>query len=299
MSDFNNISVNGYFFAVAFLFAASGHFKEFVLIYLAAILHETAHFAVMKAKKIKIKNFRIMPYGLIIKSEMIKNSKEEILVSVMGPAANFFAFLICIGFEKLKLFALCNFTLFVLNLAPALPLDGAVVIKAYLARKRGYINAFNTVLTITKITAVIIIFFGMIFLIITKYNISLLIIGMFLLYNIKYEKQNIILMRKELLCGNLSKSVKSFKIRHIGVAKDVKLIGLLSCVSDSYVLCVSVFDNNFKIIGTLSQFQIIDGILKYGTFLSADMLLREEKTNEKQAEKNSSDSGKADSVYRQ
>lgn len=71
-----------------------------------------------------------MPYGLIIKSEMTKNPNEEIFVSAMGPAANFFAFLICVNFKNLTFFALCNLALFLLNLAPALPLDGAVIIKS-------------------------------------------------------------------------------------------------------------------------------------------------------------------------
>lgn len=123
----------------------------------------------------------------------------------------------------------------------------------------------------------------MIFLIITKYNISLLIIGMFLLYNIKNEKENLILLKKKLLCRDFLNGAKCLKIKHIGVAKDVCALTLLSSYTPQCALIVSVFDEKFKIIGTLSQAEISDGILKYGARVKTGMLLREDKTNEKQA----------------
>lgn len=298
MSVFSKISVSGYFFAVLLIFTAAGRLREYAVIFAAAFLHEGAHIAVMKILKIKCQNIKIMPYGLIIKSEMTKNPNEEIFVSAMGPAANFFAFLICVNFKNLTFFALCNLALFLLNLAPALPLDGAVIIKAFLAYAKGYLISYKIMLTVTKITAVITVIFGMIFLIITKYNISLLIIGMFLLYNIKNEKENLILLRKKLLCRDFLNGAKRFKIKHIGVAKDVCALTLLSSYTPQCALVVSVFDENFKIIGTLSQAEISDGILKYGARVKTGMLLREDITNEKQAEKNTSVGGKADAIYR-
>lgn len=283
------VSVSGYFFAALIIFAVSGRLKEYILIFLAASLHECAHLAAMRLKKIKAEKFKIMPYGLIIKSEMIKNPNEEILISAAGPAANFFAFALCINFDALNLFALCNFALFLLNLAPALPLDGGVIAKAFISLAKGYLKGEEIMISVTKITAVLLIIFGMIFLIITKYNISLLIIGMFLLYNIKYEKEELIYLRKCLLCGDFLNGAKSFKIKHIGVMKDVLAISLLYWYSPKVSLLVSVFDENFKTLGFLSQERISSGILKYGAKVSAGTLLREEKTNEEQTWKNSSE----------
>ena len=305
MSVFSRISVSRYFFAVPLIFAAAGHLKEYAVIFAAAFIHESAHIAAMKLLKIKTEKIKIMPYGLIIKSETTKNPSEEILVSAFGPAANFFAFSICINFKILTLFALCNLALFVFNLVPALPLDGAVIAKALLSCGKGYLKSYKIMLTVTKIIAVITVIFGMIFLIITKYNISLLIIGMFLLYNIKNEKENLILLRKKLLCHDFLKGAKCVKIKHIGVTKDVCALSLLNLYAAKCALAVSVFDENFRIIGTLSQSEISDGILKYGACVKTGMLLnlksnekQEDKTNEKQTEKNSAVGGKADALHR-
>ena len=82
------------------------------------------------------------------------------------------------------------------------------------------------------------------------------------------------------------------------IRDSVCALTLLSSYTPQCALVVSVFDENFKIIGTLSQAEISDGILTYGARVKTGMLLREDITNEKQAEKNTSVGGKADAIYR-
>ena len=141
--------------------------KEYVLMFLAAIFHEMGHLLIILKYKIKVDKIKIMPYGIAIKTEVIKNPTEEILVCIAGPAVNFLLFF---AFKKYLFFSLCNIVIFVLNLIPALPLDGGCILKAYLSKRYGYINAIKKLIDLTKIMGVVVVFFGMLILIITKYK---------------------------------------------------------------------------------------------------------------------------------
>lgn len=249
--------------------------------YIAAFFHEAGHLIVIKKLKIKLDKIKIMPYGICIKTEMIKNPTNEILVACAGPAVNFFVMLIFFALNKNTFFTLCNMVIFILNLLPALPLDGGSVLKAYFAKKTGYIKAFKIMICFTKITGCIVVFLGMIVLIITKYNISLLIIGMFLLYNISYEKENIIVVQKNLLCNEFFLNRKRFKIRKTGALENIRLINFVSEFSYDYVLEISVYDKDFKKIGEISQDMIVASLTKYGSCITCGHLLERIKTNDK------------------
>ncbi|MBE7038824.1 MAG: hypothetical protein E7404_07985 [Ruminococcaceae bacterium] len=246
----------------------------------ASLLHEAGHLLIILKLKIKLEKIKIMPYGIAIKTEMIKNPTDEILVCVAGPAVNFLLFII---FKKYVFFSLCNIIICILNLLPALPLDGGCVLKAYLSKKEGYINAIKKLIIFTKITGVIVVFLGMIVLIITKYNISLLIIGMFLLYNIIYEKENIASVKKNLLCNEFLKYKERFKIRKTGAKEDVKLINFICEFSYDYVVEICVYDNHFNKIGEISQDLIVPSLLKYGSLTTCGDLLERIKTNDKKS----------------
>ncbi len=249
--------------------------------YISAFFHELGHLIVIKGLKINIEKIKIMPYGIVIKTKMIKNPTHKILVSIAGPTVNFFIAVIFSFFDKYMFFTVCNIVVFALNILPSFPLDGGSALMAYLSKRRGYINAFKMVIRFTKIIGITVTFLGMIVLIITKYNISLLIIGMFLLYNIIYEKQNIIQVKKNLLCNEFFDKRKTFKIKKLGAGENVKLINFVSEFSYDYVIEISVYNDDFKKIGEISQDMIIDALTKYSSSITCGKLLERIKTNDK------------------
>ena len=126
--------------------------KEYFLMFLAAIFHEMGHLLIILKYKIKIDRIKIMPYGIAIKTEVIKNPTDEILVCIAGPAVNFLLFLI---FKKYLFFSVCNMVIFALNLIPALPLDGGSVLKAYLSKSLGYINGIKKLICLKSVWSVL------------------------------------------------------------------------------------------------------------------------------------------------
>ena len=119
----------------------------------------------------------------------------------------------------------------------------------------------------SQIFAYFIFLLGIFLIFITKYNISLLIIGVFLLYNIKSEKNSLICLKKKLLCNELYD--KSFlNIKNIAVYTDTKLIECMEYFSYNTLLNVVVFSYNNKKLSEFSQYEIIDLLTKNSTLIN-------------------------------
>ena len=125
-----------------FLLAASalmlGYFYMFSLAYLFAFLHELGHIAAAKKLGVRIISIEIQPFGVCgrLGSEFIKDPFSEILIALAGPAVNISVCLIILIAESALRGAAdfigvyrdyilsVNICLALINLLPALPLDG-------------------------------------------------------------------------------------------------------------------------------------------------------------------------------
>ncbi len=248
---------------------ALGLTAKLALAYCAVLLHEAAHFFACVFLKEQVLKIRFMPYGLNLVTAFIRNPKHEMLISVCGPLAN----ILLAAFCRQGFFQTANLVLFALNICPALPLDGGVFLKGALSLKCGYVRAVKKLLSVTRIFAVIFLFIGFVLLILSKYNISLLLIGLFLLYNIKYEKERLLYIKKKLLLKEFGVGKSPFCVRKMGITEEVKLVSLIQYFGYSYVLEVSVFDRGFQKRMELSQSDILSAIETFGAGVTAGRLL--------------------------
>ena len=119
------------FFAASF-FDVSG---ESLATFIAAMLHEIGHVAVMLRQGIGLRDITVTPYGLEInKKRDYKSFPEEISVTLAGSLVNLICFAALYGYGGfLRLLAEASLMLGLLNLMPVLCLDGGEALFALLS----------------------------------------------------------------------------------------------------------------------------------------------------------------------
>ena len=154
------MSINLLIIPVILISSYFGYLDEYILMFLALVLHEAAHLFQIKKNYIEISKLKIEPFGIRItlKDEIIKNPKDEIKLAVAGPLFSIisgiiflFVYLYIKNSEYIYFFASANIYLGIFNLLPAFPADGGRILKAILSMKTGYIKSYNFVRKLTLI----------------------------------------------------------------------------------------------------------------------------------------------------
>lgn len=152
----------------------------------AVIVHELAHLFAMWALECAPKRIKLIPASVQITSPITKRYKNDIVIALCGPVANFLLFLTFLlnyftfKNELVLYYALLNLIIGVFNSLPVCGLDGGTVLKCLLAKRYGPDKATVTVKLITLIISIVVIITAVILAVKHKFNISLFIIGIYL-----------------------------------------------------------------------------------------------------------------------
>ena len=152
----------------------------------AVFVHEMGHLFCMWAMDTSPKSVRLIPTSVQIIRGIGSSYKKDIAVAVCGPLVNFVLFFTLyfnyLAFEnKITLYyALVNLIICVFNLLPVKGLDGGTILFSLIARKTDYNRACVILRLVTILTAVAIIITAIVFTVRGEINISLYIIGIYL-----------------------------------------------------------------------------------------------------------------------
>jgi len=244
-----------------------------LLTYSIVFIHELGHFIAARLLNIEIKRIEIMPFGIALKlkEQYINCPKKEIIVALAGPSMNLLMILVayilktyCLfKADNLSFFIMLNFILVIFNMMPVLPLDGGNVLKSILIMKNGYSKALKQSLKITKIFAVAILIMGIIVVFYTKYNISVIIISIFLIsYLKKIESINLFIIMKEFTKYKQKLlEAKILKVQVIVVMEDVCATKIISYFSYNQYYLINIVDSKMNFLGTITETQLLDAIL--------------------------------------
>ena len=238
------------------------------VVFFSAFLHEMAHLLSCIYLKEKIAYIRICPYGINLKTGIIQNQFHKMIISIAGPLASM-AFMLV---SKDKIFFISNLALFLINLLPALPLDGGEFLKSVLNCKIGYINSHKIMIVLSKIIGITLSFSGIFLLIMTKFNFSLLIIGVFLLYNQIEEKKNYIHLQKSIFTNEISCDKKVYKVYPVGIDEGAFLTDASRFIGYGYKIEIHIYSSG-KLIEIASQERLIDTIIDLGANARANRLI--------------------------
>ena len=161
---------------------------------LAAAVHESGHLAAMLAfRGCRVEQVRIGVCGLCITANMRGNQRGWIPICVAGAAANLLLTLITLPLLCFSsgtfatAFASANMCIGIVNLMPVEPLDGGQLLRAILLRKTSPEQADKISFWVSIIFLTPFIIAGLWLLMKTRFNFSLLMLGLWLLAGILGE----------------------------------------------------------------------------------------------------------------
>ena len=230
----------------------------------AVVLHEAAHIAVCRFLKIKVLGVRALPWGVTADVPLINEPLCQAAVSLAGPMFNFVLLSLCpvaerlFGVQAAEVFALANFANGFLNLIPALPLDGGVILKSVLSSWFGFVRGYNYAIRITAFIGTLIFAFGIFLAFETGYNFSYLAAGLFILFNLIHERTLAICIKKRVFTGEARSNAN---VKRLKVDAGSHAICLAEVISPTHTVefCVT---KNGKCIGKVTQKRLIQCVLK-------------------------------------
>lgn len=248
----------------------TGTVTELALSYAVAVLHELAHFAAARRLNIGASRFVIMPFGvyLQLKESVIENPRHECIVCAAGPVCNMVLIAALflarphIGSQyipALDFFICTNASMLLINVVPIVPLDGGRIMRAALTHKYGFVRAAKITHIVSQINILLVGLFGVYVLYITHFNVSLMLLCAFLLFNMSTEKKNneMTLMRQIAYSKEKLVRRKIMPVRYLAAMENVELRRVLKNFSyDSYYM-VNIVDKNMKILASVSETRII------------------------------------------
>ncbi len=149
---FGFIYINPLMPVVAVVFYFAKNLDILLATYVVMLIHELSHLIAALICREKVKRIFIMPYGFELRINM-PQMKNELFISAAGP---FFSLFLSIFFLIItqKNFFCTNFFLFLINIFPAVPLDGGRILKLVLWNCCGavkgnvYIRRISTVISV-------------------------------------------------------------------------------------------------------------------------------------------------------
>ena len=169
----------------------AGIFDSFLYCLFAIIIHETGHIILMcifgyAPEKIKISLFEI---SISDRKRQERSFIQNFLIIFFGPFANFIFFILfyllyLIGNDYFLYFAAANFSVGLFNILPVMSLDGGQLLYLILSRFFSDTGSQRIVNVITFIIIFPLASLGFILLFNSKYNFSLLIVCIYLVFSL-------------------------------------------------------------------------------------------------------------------
>lgn len=253
-----------------------GFFEQLIMVYLIVLVHESAHCFTALFFRIKLKQIEILPFGMtmLLDGHYIKNPKHEIIVVAAGPLSNMvisFAFLLLVQANLVDsetgwFIITASNMIALMNIMPAMPLDGGRLLKAALTIRWGFVKAFNFTMAVTKVMIVLLAIGGAVLIYYVHFNFSLFLICAFLIVNIVAEKRSgSMMIMRDILYSKEKLNTGIARAASIAATYDKPARKLLKAFGYNHYYLVDVVDENMRYMGTLTETQIIDGLINKGT----------------------------------
>ncbi|WP_027395777.1 site-2 protease family protein [Aquimarina latercula] len=242
-----------------------------LLVFICVVLHEFGHILTARKFGVSTKKITLLPIGGIASMDTIpENPKEELLISLAGPAVNivialllvlFIPFELLVGqdssymdsnlshvtIENLVFYLFStNVILALFNFIPAFPMDGGRIFRALLALRMDRVKATSIATGLGEIIAFVFLLIG------ALYNPFLILIALFIYFGATSE--NKMVRQLALIKGH---SVKEAMLTKITVLKPDNTIGdvidiLLKSTEKNFIVV-----EDSKIIGILHHQDIL------------------------------------------
>lgn len=223
-------------------------------------LHEIGHCITAYCFGAKIKQIWFTPIGerAVIKGlEKLSFLKRQI-VFFSGPFVSVIMAIVCLIFHNMVLAAF-NIMLAIFNMMPFLPLDGGNAMLHIAGRKYGILKTASVMVKVGKGFGYFLMIIGTLQVILYPFNISILLIGCYIVYCNQREYLQITYQTYQAL---LSDSATIKQVQQVYTQKDVKLGELVAAMHfDKYFFYCCMINGKIE---WKSQKEIMQLLLKKG-----------------------------------
>ncbi len=274
-----SIRIHPGFLLLLVISAFLGLLPQVIMAFALVLGHETAHLFVAKAYGFRVHSLELFPFGgAVTCNDVFEGRKvEETLMALAGPVFNIIL-LFCgqaLRWQGIwsgvlaEDFIRFNLLLAAFNLLPVLPLDGGRMMRALFTDVFGFIKITKVLAWAGKTVGLIFFMTGIIYIIIMGLNGEILVLiafgGFFWVAgNKEIAAARLTFLRQltrkkeELVRRGLMKS------KLITVCQNTALIRVIEKLTpDSYAFII-LPDQNYRIGGSLSETEILDGMLREG-----------------------------------
>ncbi|HHV65148.1 MAG TPA: peptidase M50 [Peptococcaceae bacterium] len=267
------------FLVLLLLCVFGGQIARAFLVFTLVILHELAHIMAARGFGIKVRSIELYPYGgsAVLEDTFEGKRKEEIIIALAGPASNF-ALLLLVQYlrweglfnnhwasEMVKI----NFWLACFNLLPVLPLDGGRIVRAFFSRSCGFVRTTKFLAAAGKWLGGIFVVLG---LFLQAYGSFFYEPGLFIVLGIFFwlgsgkELANARIVFLKQLCRKKEQLLRQglMPSSSLTVSKSTRLGKIIDEFSTDRYCLISVLGEKDKIEKTLSETEIVQGMLEKG-----------------------------------
>lgn len=272
------LNINIWFFPVSAFLVCGGCFAEFAAAYSIALIHELAHIITAGLFGVGISRITVYPFGISasLSDGYIPGSYKEFFTALAGPLSNAALFFPCLflyrlnGAELLFLCAKINAAMCLLNLIPALPLDGGRMLKSVLSFPFGIIRAYNITLRFSRIPILCIVCTALLVFFVNDFNFSLLLVSAFLLQNLCSEQKNLTIITVREILNRKSEYKKMWECRTktLCVTADTPARSILRHLSFDRACVIHVIDHRGTIFKTLTEARVLSALCNDGIRIS-------------------------------
>ena len=256
------------------LCALTGSLVRLALAFLSLAVHEAAHTALSRALGYAVSEIELLPFGFVARlNERPRGLWDELMIAAAGPIASLVMAVTLSQFAGalrgagiLYELAGINTGIALINLLPAVPLDGGRMAKALLGRVLAPRAAAVTAAIISFVVSLAAIFTGTFILIRGGSNITLAVFGVFLAAGAAGEYR-----RRE--GAGLTATIDrresigrggTLAARQIVVGRDACCRDVLKHFRSSRFTLLLVVDADMRPIAQLSEADVVDRISKFG-----------------------------------
>ncbi len=265
--------------SILFIFAAAFFTDNLIRIftlYGIVMIHEMFHLMTAHILKVKVEGISIMPFGITmrLKDDYIRRPEYEIIIAFAGPFSNLLMIFIALIVKAYCLWDTDNMTFFIfsntaiglINLIPALPLDGGRILKAVLTLHWGFARTFTIMEKVTKIMIGLLGGWGIYILYMTGFNFSVLLISCFLIFNLTGERRrnHLVMMKEIVYCKQKLLETGICTAKTLVVLHHIPARRLLRYLSYHHFLVITVMNDTMSVMGILTEVEMIEGLIRYG-----------------------------------